>query len=135
MDAIYPCILGEINRLHSLDILMEKWKDTARIQRLERELEACRVQKVMDMVSRDFDNYYDEHEDYQETIIGIAYCLKCKGLPFFLKHRHECFDPDSNHDIDMFTEACTLVVMAEVHGLILEEVPLTWYMEGIEELA
>ena len=134
MDALYPCILGEINRLHYLDLLMEKWKDTATIQRLEKEVHSHRVEQMMDRITRCFDDYHDSGVDYEETIIDLGYALKSRGIRFFCKNRWKCFEEERGHDYDMYAEACTLVILAEVNEFILEEVPLSWYIHDVEEL-
>lgn len=131
MDAIYPCVLGEINRLHTLELVLNKWRDATTILRLQRQLNDIKVEQVTDKLTREFDEYYDSASDYEETIINLAYILQSQGIAFFFNYRWSCLDIDRAHDEDMFLEAHLLAVLAYKTGMLPEEVPVELYLTDL----
>lgn len=126
-DGVYCTILGQVNRLHRLEVLMEKWTNGAAIEKRDKEIEVCHNLNVKNLVNEYFDMYWDAGVDSEETIQAIASSMQMYGVQFFFRNRFTWLTED-DQDEDMYYSAVHLAAKAYVldvcpHSLDVNHLP------------
>lgn len=120
-DPIYCCVVGDLNRRHRLDVLMEKWKDAVRFQKQAEELHFCRLALVTHRINAEFEDYWndmaDDEDSRNNTICAVAECMQMYDERFFFKNRWKFLDLEGGGEEDMYGCAIGVAALSFVAGV------------------
>ena len=132
-DPMYCLVMGELNRRHRLDMLMETWKAGMVLAQQEVELERCRTAIVTDEITLLFSLHWDEWAQAEDcvpsTIRAVALAMQRFGVRFFFKNRWRFLDLEKDHDEEMFGDAAFLATIAFAREVSPWDVPLRDFYE------
>lgn len=98
-EPIHALLIGELNRLHRLELLMESWAAATKNRRLQRSLDACCYEVAEgEVINTDY-QYAHGNIGEEEALDDVIHVMTRRGPTWFWEHRsilnREDLIPDS----------------------------------------